>query len=182
MRTALIKLLYRQVIDASSTGSFERNVFNVTYDEFKLKSQAYNPAGDLTTFTQLKAHDGRANSLHYKISFAAGNLIAALDNKIPALKDNINSGVPFDVAKFELIESDLTNKDAHKLAINYMTETLTLFEIIGDYMVLAVGEFDEDKTAETFILKMQPNLSIMEFYIQSKPLTKAFVPVHINNN
>ena len=51
MGRALIKLIYKQVIDASSTGDFERNVFNATYHEFKLKSQAYNMEGKFKTFT-----------------------------------------------------------------------------------------------------------------------------------
>ncbi len=47
MAKALVKLSYKQVIDAASDGNFERNVFHSTYQEFLLKSQAYNMEGSL---------------------------------------------------------------------------------------------------------------------------------------
>ena len=42
MSKALIKITYRQVIDAASTGNLERNILSASYNEFLLKSQAYN--------------------------------------------------------------------------------------------------------------------------------------------
>jgi hypothetical protein len=163
MNKALIKLAYKQVIDGSSTGDFERNVFNATYQEFLLKSQAYNLERKFKTFSELKANDGRANSLHYKLSFAIGNFINRLNNKIPVLTDNDGNNLAFDVPKFELIESDITDKTKHHVAINYCTDTLTLLDVIGEYMVLAIGDVANDDTADSFTLKMQPGLSVV-FY------------------
>jgi hypothetical protein len=182
MATAFIKLVYKQIINASSTGTFERNVFHATYDEFKLKSQTYNQEGKFQTFTELKANDGRANSLHYKISFAAGYFIEGLNNKMPGLVDNLGNAVNFDVATFELIESDLTNKDAHELAINYATGTLTLCDIVGEYLILAKGEVSPNKAAETFTIKLQPNLSISEFYIEDESAHGAYMSLHTHSN
>jgi hypothetical protein len=182
MATAFIKLVYKQIIDASSTGSFERNVFQATYHEFKLKSQAYNQAEKFTTFSELKANDGRANSLHYKISFAAEYFIEGLKNQMPGLVDNIGNPVNFDVAMFELIESDLTNKDAHQLAVSYSTGILTLCDIVGEYLILAKGEVVANQTAETFTLKLQPNLSIAEFHIHDQSENDSYIPLHTNNN
>jgi hypothetical protein len=163
MNKALIKLAYKQVIDSSSTGDFERNVFNATYQEFLLKSQAYNLERKFKTFSELKANDGRANSLHYKLSFAIGNFINRLNNKIPVLTDNAGNSLAFDVPKFELMESDITDKSKHQVAINYCTGTLTLLDIIGEYMILAIGDVANDDNAESFTLKMQPGLSVI-FY------------------
>lgn len=177
MATAFIKLVYKQVIDTSSTGNFERNVFQATYDEFKLKSQTYNQEGRFTTFTELKANDGRANSLHYKISFAAEYFIEGLKNQMPGLVDNIGNPVSFDVATFELIESDLTNRDAHQLAVNYSTGILTLYDIAGEYLILAKGD-----ASDTFTIKLQPNLSVAEFHIHDQSENESYIPLHTNNN
>ena len=66
MKSALIKLAFKQVIDSTPVTIFEKNVLNNSYNEFLLKSQAYNPEGRFKTFTEMADADGRANSLHYK--------------------------------------------------------------------------------------------------------------------
>ena len=177
MARALVKLVYRQVIDAASTGSVERNIFYASYDEFLMKSQAYNPEGKFKTFTELKTNDGRANSLHYKISFGALHFVKNFNDKIPELTDSVNNSIAFNEARFELLESDVNDRNLHKLAINYSTDTLTLISIIGEYLLLAKGEVFPNEPVETFILKMQPNLSITEYQLQ-----ESIRPLHINNN
>ena len=100
MSRAKIKLVYRQVIDESCATGFEKAIFQASYDEFLLKSQAYNNQGKFKTFSKTKANDGRANSLHYKLGFSVGHFIAELNNKIPVIKDNQGNKISFDVANF----------------------------------------------------------------------------------
>lgn len=178
MAKALVKLVYRQVIDASSAGDIERNIFHASYDEFLMKSQAYNPEGRFKTFTDLKANDGRANSLHYKISFGAGHFVDFFKNRIPELTDSMGHAVEFAEAKFELLESDITDRSVHRLAINYTTDTLSLINIIGEYLLLAKGKITPGEPVDTFILKMQPNLTISEY----QQLRLEERPMHINDN
>jgi hypothetical protein len=163
MAKALIKLAYRQEISEASIGGFESKVFHASYEEFLLKSQAYNLEGKYRTFSQLKASDGRANSLHYKLSFAAGHFISALNNKTPGLKDNAGNSPAFEEARFELMESDILDAGAHRVAIHYQTRVLTLLDTIEDYLILAVGDTSENDASETFTLKMQPGLSIVYY-------------------
>ena len=163
MYKAKVRLVYKQVIDETSQSGFEKAIFHASYQEFLLKSQAYNPDGKLKTFSSIKAGDGHANSLHYKLSFATGHFMAGLNNEIPGLKDNLGSNIKFDVPKFELIESDVTDRSAHKIAINYITETITLVNQLAEFMVLANGDATEQDSVDTYILKMQPNLSIISY-------------------
>jgi len=163
MEKALIKLAYKQVIAATIGGDFERNVFDTTYQEFLLRSQAYNPSGKHKSFTQLKTNDSRANSLHYKLNFTIIDLINGLNSQIPQLKDNLNNQLLFDQHKFELIESHLTNRGAHKVAITYYTGVLTLFNIMGEYMTLGVGNIMTGDLTEIFTIKMQPNLAVVSY-------------------
>jgi len=187
MAKALIKLAYRQVIDINSESDFEKNVFHASYQEFLLKSQAYNPEQKFKTFAALKQHDGRANSLHYKLGFAVGNFIGTLNNTIPLLCDNAGRGLKFEVPRFELIASDITNKTDHKIAINYCTGIFTLLNIAGEYLVLAAGDATDQQTVETFTLKMQPELSIVFYkdllYSEHTPVNRddACVAVNIGN-
>ena len=150
-----------------SQTSFEKNVFNASYKEFLLKSQAYNPEKKFTTFSEIVANDGRANSLHYKTSFAVLHHIETLQNKIPGLEDE--SGrikIPFLIPEFKLLESDITDKSLHRVAIIYITDTITLIDNFGEYLLLALGDQSQpigNQGLETFMNKMQDNLSIINY-------------------
>ncbi|MEO6232841.1 MAG: hypothetical protein ABJB11_06455 [Ferruginibacter sp.] len=175
MSKAVIKLSYRQVIDASSTDAFAKQVFDYSYNEYCLKSQAYNLNGVFTTLTKLKANDGRANSLHYKCGFAIAGFITTLNNKIPTLNDNTGTALPFDTYKFEVLESNSTNKEIHQVAIHYITTDIMLLEIIGDTLLLS-NETDsaaiQTSAVETFMLSMQPGISIIQ-YREISPSSKV---------
>lgn len=163
MCKAKIKLVYKQVIDETSQSGFEKAIFHASYQEFLLKSQAYNRDGKLKTFSKIKANDGRTNSLHYKLSFAVGHFIAQLENKIPVIKDNLGNKIAFDVAAFELIESHTEDISLHKVAINYHTGALNLVEAFGEYLLLTKDE-TENEAVETFVIKLQPDLSITSYH------------------
>jgi hypothetical protein len=167
MAKALIKLACRQIIDASSTGSFEKKVFHDSYAEFLVKIQAYNPGNKFTTFSEIVANDGRANSLHYKTSFAVLHHIETLGNKIPGLQDTTGRvTIPFAVPEFKVLESDVIDKNAHKVAITYITDTITLIDSFGDYLLLAPGDQTQpagNQGLETFTIRMQDNVSVVNY-------------------
>jgi hypothetical protein len=166
MAKALIKLVYKQVIDSKSQGNFERNMFRSSYDEFLLESEAYNPQGKFKTFDEIKTNDPAASSLHYKLSFAVGHLIEALDSKIPGLHDTLGNNLLFDSVGFKLLASSITDPDAHKIVIYYNTGLFTLHEVVGTYLLVSAGENltqSSDKAAETFLLNMQPGLSVVSY-------------------
>ena len=168
MNPALIKIAYRQVITNSSEGIFEKYVFNNSYNEFLLKSQAYNPQGKFKTFTEIKCNDGRANSLHYKTGFSIDGFVSNLENVIPGIMDTHEKPIIFETYKFELIESHLTEKKFHKIALFYYTEIMTLLDNLEAYLLLSPSDKSKEHTAgkpieDTFMLKIQPGLSISSY-------------------
>jgi len=166
MPKALIKIAYRQIIDAAAQTAFEKDILAASYKEYKMKQQTYNTEGTIHTFTALKEKDGRANSLHYKSGFAIAGIIDSLKNKITILQDGNPETFVFDVCRFEIIESDITDQQKHKVALHYTSAILTLYQIIGEYLLVAKG----DKTietagepAETFLVKVQPGLQVVNY-------------------
>ncbi len=144
MQKGLIKLAYRQVIDADNKGNFERSVLSIS----------------------MVANDPKANSLHYKSGFAIGNLIEQLNKKIPELQDTLGKNLDFEMHAFEVIDSDITNLSAHKVAITYITGILTFYGNMGEYMLLAAGDkLNQTSTepVETFLLKVQHSLSVINY-------------------
>ncbi|EHQ30867.1 hypothetical protein [Mucilaginibacter paludis] len=164
MAKALIKLAYKQVIDSSASSDFERSVFSTSYQEFLMKSQAYNMDRIFRSFDDIKAHDGRANSLHYKLSIAVTHLIDKLDYKIPGLKDHLGNDVAFEIPEFKLLSSDILDSSAHRISINYITGIFTLFKAMNEYLLLAPGDQSKkNEPVETFLISIQPNLSIFQY-------------------
>lgn len=166
MPRALINIAYKQVIDAASQSSFEKNVLHFSYEEYKMKQQAYNTDGTITRFTALKAKDGRANSLHYKSGFAIAGIIDTLKNNIIVLQDEAEQNFVFETYRFEVIESDITNELLHKVAIHYISGTLTLYEIIGEYLLVTRGDKSATKSTEpveTFLIKVQAGMTIVSY-------------------
>ena len=166
MPSANITLAYKQVIDSTAAGLFEQQVLHASYMEYLLKSQTYNPQGKFKTFTELKAHDGRANSLHYKTGFAADGYISTLNKQIPHLHTTLDQSVAFSTYQFEVIESDITDKSRHKIAITYFTGPLILHAVIGNYLLLSdnynVNE-TEKEIPSTYLIELQKFLSINSY-------------------
>jgi hypothetical protein len=178
MPQALVQIVFKQVIDISSTGEFARNVFDDSFSEFQLQAQAYNPEGKFRTFQELTAHNPKANSLHYKVGFSIGLFVKELKNVIPGLADSLGRPVSFSSYQFELVESDITQKSLHKVAITYETNILTLFATVGDFLILAVGDRLQESNqmpVDTFLLRVQPNVSIASWQRKSNDLTAALL-------
>lgn len=164
MPKAIIKVACTQIIDAGTTHSFEKNISRLSYEEYCMKQQAYNMDGSIHTFTALKAKDGRANSLHYKSGFAVAGLIESLGKKISIMQDDMEQPFAFDVYRFEVMESDITDAAKHKVAVHYISAELVLFEIIGNYLLLSKdNQWQEGQAAETFLLKIQPGISVVSY-------------------
>jgi hypothetical protein len=165
MNKALVKLAYRQVIDAASTGDFEQKIFKDSYAEFLLKIQPYNPGNKFTRFSEIVANDGKANSMHYKTGFAVFHHIETLNKKIPGLLDSAGRiNVLFRIPEFKVLESSIVDKNLHKVAITYITDNIPLVDSFGEYLLLiSDSPYLRTKELETFTLKMQPNLSIISY-------------------
>ena len=57
----------------------------------------------------------------------------------------------------------------HKVAINYETGLLQLIETMGEYLLLAKEYLPEQGPIETFVLRMQPDLSIVSYQELNQP-------------
>lgn len=169
MQQIHIRLSYRHIIDQASPTAFEQHIHQASYEEFLLKSQAYNQEGKFKTFTELKANDGRANSLHYKSGFAVSGFIGLLNNVIPFFEDNAGKAFEFDDHRFEVIESDITNKQQHIVALHFTTPVFILKQAFGNFLVLANINTEN---CETCTVQLQPNISVVYFEEKIEPVVQ----------
>ncbi len=174
MAKAKITIVYRQLLDASSTGDFAKKLLLFSYAEFKLKSQAYNTERQFDRFSQMKSADGRANSLHYKCGFAISGLVDGLQRIIPGCTGTFGEPVNFETYRFELIESSLQDPQLHQVAIYYTSPLLLLYEVMADTLLLSTPANQNEMPAETFLLQLSPELSISSY----RPLTAQNLAGH----
>ena len=159
MPKATIRLAYRQIIDHQSVTPFEQKLFYATYSEFCVQQQSFSKGRELYTWESIRHHFPKSDpALPFKVSFAIAGLIGSLQNKIPDLHDALgNNNISFVQHRFGLISSDCREPTQHVISITYITDEFTLFEIIGDQLLLS------QQPPQAFQLKMQPGLSVISY-------------------
>lgn len=159
-----IRLAFRQVIDAGTARTdFEKAVFADTYHEFRVQIQTYNPDNAFTTWQQVREAIPQASpTLPIRVGFAIGLYVGGLNNQIPGLVNALDQPVAFREHQFSLLESDLTDRSRHQVAITYLTDTLTWLATVGSTLLLAAGD-PAAGPVDTFMVALQPGLSIVSY-------------------
>lgn len=165
MAKGIIRLTYRKIIDASAQKLWDKYVFDDTYMEFFMQAQFYNQENKYSTFQELLDNVPNADRLHYQTSTAAIGYIRQLNGLIPDIANT--SGklcLPFTQFKFEIIQSNVQNKEAHKVAILFYSDPLTWIDTLSNTLLIAYGDqrdaLREGKEVETDMITLQPYLSI----------------------
>src|SRR6218665_2851513 len=165
MKKKIIRITYRHVINSHSQSSLDKMLFNNTWQEFLLKSQAYNPGNTMDAFNEIRQADGRANSLHYKIALAASGIIGSLRHINPFVQDYSGKNIAFEDYNFELLESSVSDKTRHVFAVNFVSPGYRLHDISGDLLVRGKSEAapGPDGMYQTFMIKTEKNLYISSY-------------------
>ncbi|GAB4017649.1 hypothetical protein GCM10028808_49660 [Spirosoma migulaei] len=165
MIKGLIRLSYRKIIDVTSHKPWDKFVFEDTYLEFYMQAQFYNQENKYSTFQELLDNVPNADRLHHLTSGAAIGYIRQLNKLIPDMANS--SGklcLPFTQFKFEIIQSHVQNKNAHKIAIIFYSEPLTWIDTFSDRLLIAYGDqldaLQAGNEVETDLIALQPYLSI----------------------
>ncbi|HEY9046828.1 MAG TPA: hypothetical protein VIN08_13085 [Ohtaekwangia sp.] len=164
----LIRLCYTKIIDAASTGVWEKYVFEDTYREFFMQAQFYNQQQQYTTFREILESNPKADQLHYLVSTAAMGYLRQLNGRIPDVA-NVSGKLclPFRNFKFEILHSHVKEKDQHKVAIHFYSEVLTWIDMVNGLILFAEGDqrdaYSRNVMMETDMLSLRNNLRISAF-------------------
>lgn len=156
-----IILCYRKIIDAQSTGVWERAVLEDSYKEFKMQEQLYNQQQQHHMLTELLALVPGAEQLHFLVSASVIPYLKQLKEQVPDLTNSL--GLPFlkfDHYRFELIESDTRSISSHKVAICFFSEPMIWHDSVGNYLVLSAKAPDANGSVTTDMIAQQPGLGI----------------------
>lgn len=162
MTNSIIRFCFRKIIDASTQGAWDKLVFEGSYTEFLMQSQFYNQEKKYTSFAEIIRNVDGAEKLHFLVSASVTGYLQQLNGKIPGVTDNLGRHfLQFKNFRFELINSDIKNKQAHQVAINFFSEPMYWHDTIDNYMLVSPvnGEKSEDGIL-TYLVQVQPFLSI----------------------
>lgn len=165
MAQQIIRLVYRKVIDAGTPGAWEKFVFDDTYAEFLMQSQLYNRDKKYKTFSELLANVTGADKLHFLVSAAITGYLQQLNGIVPDIVSNNDKHfLSFSGYRFEIINSDIKNKSAHKIAINFYSSQLVWHETINDFLLVSALTNNKKGAGDGMVLtemvRLQPFLSI----------------------
>lgn len=136
-----------------------------------MQIQSYNADNQFTTWQQVRAADPQSDpTLPVRVGFAIGLYVGELNGQIPGLTDALGQPVSFTEHQFALLDSDITDRIKHRVALTYLTDTLTWLGTVGNHLLLASGDGRDDSNGmmDTFMVAMQPkrrtvNLSIISY-------------------
>lgn len=165
MPQKIIRLVYRKVIDATAKGSWEKYVFDDTYAEFLMQSQLYNREKKYQSFAELVLNVPGAEKLHFLVSAAVTGYLQQLNGLVPDIVNNNDKHfLTFTNYRFEIINSDIKSKSAHKIAISFYSGQWVWHETINDFLLVSALSNDKKGAGDGMVLtemvSLQPFLSI----------------------
>ena len=165
MHTPIIRLAYRQHIDASAITPFDQKIFNATWSEFLIQRQSFSKMLEIYTWEDIRRSFPKSDpALPNKVGFAIAGTLNAQNHRIPGLPDALGDcSIPFESYHFHLIASDARDRSTHKVSITYYTGDLTLLATLGDQLLLT------QIPPQTLQLKLQPGLSIISYRPDPNP-------------
>ena len=127
-----------------------------------MQQQFYNTEKKYQTFASLLNDVPAAEKLHFLSSTAAVGYLRQLNGFIPDVYNNRgNRFLTFNDFKFEIIDSDFTDKTKHRVAISFFSDGFVWHETVADYMLLSSVDAGQTKDGVfTHMLRMQPYLDI----------------------
>jgi len=158
----IIRFCYRKIITASSEKEWDKLVWESTYMEFLMQAQYYNRQKKYNTFAELLINVPGAEKLHFLVSAAVTGYVNQLNGIVPDVLDNLGRRfLKFTGFRFEIINSDLRDKTAHQVAVNFFSTPQVLYNTIGNYLLIAEASGSEtEDSVLTNLLELKPFLSI----------------------
>ena len=128
-----------------------------------MQIQTYDPDHAFTTWQQVREAVPQSDpTLPIRVGFAIGLYVSGLNDQIPGLVDALEQPLAFNEYQFALLASDLTDRTKHRVAITYLTDTLTWLDTVGTTLLLTTGD-PQTGPVNTFMVAFQANLSIVSY-------------------
>lgn len=168
MAKAVIRLCYRKIIDVTSSGRWDKLVFEATHKEFFMQAQQFDQQKKYTTFNEIIANVPKSEALHYLVSTAIAGYLRELEGIIPDVRNQFDKPfLTFRNFKFEILTSHTRDKNQHKIAIYFYSDPVTWLETFGKTLIVTTGDetvaLQKGMALHTEMIEASAQLSICSY-------------------
>jgi hypothetical protein len=166
MKTGLIKICKKVVIDHATNWTIAQTIHEDSFRELIYQFQSLGHS--FNTWEQVVKYSPKAViGIKKLVNAGIVQQIAGLKGKIPNGLSDITKTIeiPFVDYHFDIVESDIRDIVSHKIALLFISDTLTLIDSIDDRILLAVGDKTNDlknkQKIDTFLLELSTEITII---------------------
>jgi len=162
MSKRIVRFCYRKIIEAASSKQWDKYVFESSYKEYLMQSQFYDKEKKFSKFSELFNNIPSSEKLHFLVSTSVIGYLKQLNGSVPDITNNLGKQfLKFSNFQFEIIESDVKNKQDHRVAISFYSDPMLWHDTIDNFLLVseANGKKTEDGTL-THLLQVESFLSI----------------------
>lgn len=157
----IITLNYRKIIGLTADKHWDKLVFDASYMEFKIQAQNFSINTPYTGYSELLNNIPNAARLPGLVSPAITGYIKQLGGMFPDILNNVGKRfVKFSRFQLEIINSDISDKTKHQVAVNFFSDPLIWHETLGEYLLVAAQQAAVNCEQLTNLFQLQPYLSI----------------------
>lgn len=158
---AKIRFAYRIIIDHNSQSTWDKYVFEDTYNEYLMQHQKFNKTiPQATNFRSLLHTNPNAEQLHFLVELVISDYVNQLKGALYHVSDVLgNNYFPIDGYKLDIINTDIQDISKHKIGVTFYSKELILIDIINNCYLVST-EIDKINSFDTLMFPLQSKLSI----------------------
>ncbi|QJD96298.1 hypothetical protein HH214_10695 [Mucilaginibacter robiniae] len=161
MNNRIITLCYRKIIDINATHPWDKLVFDDSYMEFKMQAQNFSQGTTYTSYAELLRLVPNSSRLPGLVTPAIVGYVQQLHEIIPDILNNLGRRfLNFKQFQFEIINSSITDKSKHHIAINFYSEPLYWHDTIGQQLLVSATTINDGQQALTDLFQLPSYVNI----------------------
>lgn len=134
--------------------------------EFKLQAQNYSVGTQYTSYAELTRYFADAQKLPAMVAPSVTGYVQQLGGIIPDILNTLGRRfLKIRSFQFEIINSDINDRDKHVVAINFFSEPLIWHDTIDNCLLVSQqnSELKDSGEVSTELFQLQPYLNIQTF-------------------
>ena len=172
MNKRIITLCYRKIIRPNAALPWDKMLHEDSYMEFKMQAQNFSVGTPYTSYAELLRHFPNAQKLAGMVAPSVSGYVQQLGGIVPEILNTLGRRfLKICSFQFEIINSDINERDKHVVAINFFSEPLLWHDTVDNYLLVSpyVPNIlpDENDEIMTDLFQLQPYLNIHSVKNQS---------------
>jgi hypothetical protein len=163
MSKRIITLCYRKIIRPNSAQAWDKMVHEDSYMEFKIQAQNLSAGTAYTSYAELVRQIPSAQKLAAMVMPSVSGYLQQLGNVMPDILNILGRRfLKINSFQFEIINSDINDRDKHVVAVNFFSEPLVWHDTVDSYLLVSPlnNEAEADAEVLTDLLQLQAYLNI----------------------